>query len=286
MSSITLNAPAKINLYLDVTSKRSDGYHNISTIFQKLALYDKIRVRTIDGKGISLNCKYPHIPQGRENLAYKSAELLLNEYNISSGVKIDIIKNIPTAAGLGGGSSDAASVMLAMDRLFNLNIPSKKLISLAKTIGADVPFFVSGHKCALGKGIGDRLSEIKSNQSFYILLILPNLRIYTKTIYSKISFPLTKPPANVNIISRILAGSTDINTVYKSIFNRLEEVVLPIYPRVRKVKEMLSLHTKGALLSGSGPTIFGLFSKRKEAMRARDRIQDSGNWRLLLTKTA
>ncbi|MFH1867611.1 MAG: 4-(cytidine 5'-diphospho)-2-C-methyl-D-erythritol kinase [Candidatus Omnitrophota bacterium] len=283
MNSITLNAPAKINLYLEIINKRKDGYHNIETIFQKIDLCDNLKVSIIP-RGISLTCNYPHIPTHRGNLAYKAAYLMKKEFGLREGLHIDLKKKIPVAAGLGGGSSDAASVIIAVNRLFNLNISAKKLILLAKSIGADVPFFVSGHNCASGKGIGERLKEVRSRYSFYILLLLPKLRIYTKTIYSKVSFPLTKTGLNVNIIARILSGRKS-SKKSDFLYNRLEDVVLSAYPIVKKGKEVLSLYTDRTLLSGSGPTIFALFDKRKEAMRARDGIKRDNNWQLVLTKT-
>lgn len=283
MNSITLKAPAKINLYLDIVNKRPDGYHNIETIFQKIGLSDKVKVDIIP-QGIYIHCAHPHVPAKRTNLAYKAAYLMKKEFGLKRGVRVHIEKRIPVAAGLGGGSSDAASVIIALNRLFKLNSPPNRLISLAKKIGADVPFFVSGYNCAIGKGIGERLKELKSKNKLSILLILPYIRIYTKTIYSWLSFPLTKTGLNVTIVARFLSGK-DYSKKSNFLYNRLEDVVLPAYPIVKKGKEVLSLYTKRVLLSGSGPAIFALFDKRKEAIRARDGIKKDGRWQLILTET-
>jgi len=284
MNSVTLDAHAKINLYLDVLGKRRDGYHNISTLFQKIGLCDRIRV-AVAKKGISLHSKCLHIPNSRSNIAYKAARLMLEEFGLKSGIDISITKRIPVAAGLGGGSSDAACVMMAIKRLFRLKIPYKKLISLASEIGADVPFFVSGYNCAIGRGIGDRLQQVDHRRLFHILLLIPRVRIYTKTIYRKISLPLTKQTTNVNMIARILSDSRSGAKIAKSLFNRLEDIVLPIYPVVREGKALLSLYAEKAIVSGSGPTIFALFNDRKEAMGAKKRLRRDERWQLFLTKT-
>lgn len=285
MNSITLNAPAKINLYLDIISKRGDGYHNIETLFQKIGLCDKVTVSIIE-KGIRLDCNYPGLSCGRANIAYKAASLMRKRFGIDAGIGIRIVKNIPVAAGLGGGSSDAAAVITAIDKLFKLALSKKRLIAIAKEIGADVPFFVSGYSSAIGKGIGDRLKELRHNRTFYLLLVVPDVKIYTKTIYSKVTLPLTKKSLGVNMLARALIHNRKEKAIATLLFNGLEEIVFPIYPIVRKAKETLSLSdTEGVLLSGSGPSVFALFNSRKEARRARDRMQGEGKWQIFLTKT-
>lgn len=282
MKSLTLHAPAKINLYLDVLNKRKDSYHNIRTIFQKIDLHDTVKVGIID-KGISIDCQCPGVPNNRANIAYKAAQLMKREFGLEKGVGIQIKKRIPHAAGLGGGSSDAASVIIAINKLFRLDIPDLRLVKLAKIIGADVPFFVSGYNCALGTGIGDRLKEIRRRQPLHILLLLPGLKIYTKTVYNRVNFPLTKPGPNATMLAHALAHNSNIGRL---LYNRLEGVVLPAYPIVREAKAALSLHgAQGVLLSGSGPTVFAIYNTRKEAIKARDRFKRDKRWKLFLTRT-
>jgi len=283
MRSITLNGPAKINLYLDVINKRSDGFHNIVTIFQRINLYDSIKVSIIP-RGVVFNCSYPHLPKGPANIAFKAARLMIKEFNLSKGVRLALKKRIPVAAGLGGGSSDAASVILGINKLFGLKATPGHILRLAKTIGADVPFFISGYSCAVGRGVGDRLKEVSNSLSFYILLLTPNIRVYTKTIYNRVRLPLTKPAVNVNILARILAGKCKDEALASSLYNRFEEIVFPLYPIIKKAKEEMSLYTDRVLLSGSGPTIFGLFSVRKEAIEAAKKIRREGKWQTVLTK--
>ncbi len=285
MKSITLDAPAKINLYLDVISKRRDSYHNIATIFQKLKICDTIKVSIVK-KGISLCTDSPDLPSSRANLAYKAASLVKNEFKIKDGIAISIKKRIPIAAGLGGGSSDAASVIAAMAKLFNLRLSRLRLILLARAIGADVGFFTSGYNCAIGRGIGDRLTEIKTPAQCYILALVPRVYIYTKTIYSKLTLRLTKPGMDVNLFAHILSSKDGLFRVRNSLYNRLEDAVLPIYPIVSEGKKILSLYTEGVLLSGSGPTVFALFRKRKEAVKAKKDIKADRRWQLFLTETA
>jgi 4-diphosphocytidyl-2-C-methyl-D-erythritol kinase len=285
MRSITLNAPAKINLFLDIINRRADGYHNITTIFQKIALCDRLKVSIIKDRAILLDCKCQGVPTGRANLVYKAASLMMNRFNLTSGVRIQIRKKIPVAAGLGGGSSDAASTILAIKNLFNLKIGHNQLIELAKGIGADVPFFMSGYSCAVGRGIGERLKKLKTRSHFYVLLLIPKIKIYTKTIYRMIKFPLTKTNTDVNMLARILSGYKKNNKLNSFLYNRLEQVVCPKFAVVKEAKIALSLYGGGAFLSGSGPAVFALFNDRKEAIKAQEVLKKDKRWQLILTET-
>jgi 4-diphosphocytidyl-2-C-methyl-D-erythritol kinase len=285
MNSITLAAPAKINLYLDVISKRKDSYHNIAAIFCKIKLYDRIRVSTAS-KGISVSCDHPYLSNPRQNLVYKASLLMKNRFKLDAGIDITIKKNIPVAAGLGGGSSDAASVIVAIDRLFSLGMTQGQLIGIGRSIGADVAFFVSGYNWAIGRGIGDRLVEIKVPSNIHILLLVPTIHIYTNSIYRQLSLRLTKPPADVNILARILTRKGLSDKLSYLLYNRLEDVVLPIYPVVKEGKQALLDFTDKVLLSGSGPSVFGIFKTREKAKRAKERLSRDNRWRLFLTRNA
>jgi 4-diphosphocytidyl-2-C-methyl-D-erythritol kinase len=282
MNSIILDAPAKINIYLDVLGKRKDYYHNISTIFCRLSLSDKITV-DIKAKGVSVTCVNNASLSGRKNLAYKAAMLMKKRFKIKPGIGIKIRKNIPVAAGLGGGSSDAAATIMAINRLFNINAPKVLLMEIAKGLGADIGFFLSGYNCAIGRGIGDLLRPVEMASPAYILLLTPAIHIYTKSIYERLTLPLTKPYADVNILARILMRRDWQKKTARYLYNELEDIVLPLYPAVRQGKQAMSVFTENVLLSGSGPTIFGIFNTRKEAMRAKDRLEKGRKWRLFLT---
>jgi 4-diphosphocytidyl-2-C-methyl-D-erythritol kinase len=283
MSSITLNAPAKINLYLDVLKKRKDSYHNISTIFCKLALSDSVTVSHKD-KGISLTCNHPKLYNPRQNLAYKAVIIMKKKYNFNSGLNIYIEKNIPIAAGLGGGSSDAAAVMMAVNHLLKLNLSTSQLIKMGRAVGADVAFFLSGYNAALGRGIGDILEEIRPVHRGHIVLLVPNIHIYTKSIYKRLSLRLTKPHANAIMLARTLMYKDWPGRLKNSLYNRLEEVVLPLYPIAREGKQALSEFTGNVLLSGSGPSIFGIFKNRKEAQKAILKLASDKRWNVFLTR--
>jgi len=283
MNSIALDAPAKINLYLDVLSRRKDGYHNIATIFQRIDLADRVKISKAK-KGITLGCRGIPVPKGKTNLAYKAAHSMITEFELNTGLKININKKIPVAAGLGGGSSDAASVILGINRLFCLKASRARLIKIAKAIGADVPFFVSGYRSAIGRGIGERLKELKHKFRTNVVLVVPNIKIYTKTIYNSIKIPLTKPALNVNMLAHILSGKNRDKAKALSLYNRFEDIVFASYPVTKRTKDILSFYADKTLLSGSGPTIFGLFNERKEARKAAAEIQKKWRWKTVLTE--
>jgi len=283
---ITLEAPAKINLYLDIINKRTDSYHNIATIFCKLKLCDRIKV-SVRGRGISFTCDHPQLRDKRGNLAYKAALFMKKRYCLKQGFSISIKKNIPIAAGLGGGSSDAAAVITAINEFFKLRMTSVELMQAARSIGADVGFFLSGQNYAIGRGIGDRLTGIRGPSGrFYVLLLVPAIHIYTKSIYSALSLRLTKPRADVNISSRILMRSDWLDRLPGFLYNRLEDVVLPLYPVTGEGKRALLHYTDNVLLSGSGPSIFGIFNTKKQAYLALRGLAKDKRWQLFLTWNA
>lgn len=281
MRSTIINAPAKLNLYLDVINKRSDGYHNIETVFERIDLCDWIKVSVIP-RGIKLICR-DGIPKNCSNTAYKAAKLLIKNCNLNCGFKIEIDKRIPTAAGLGGGSSDAASTLLAINNLLNLSLKQGALKKLALEIGADTPFFVSGYKRAFAKGIGEKLFPLKQTPKLYFLLVVPNIEIHTVTIYNRLRIPLTNKASNANIFWHCRQHLTT-NGIKNALFNRLEDVVLPSYPALANIQKALKkTGAEGILVSGSGSAVYGVFSSRKEAEKAEKALAMRDNWRLFLT---
>ena len=188
MTSIELTAPAKVNLFLKVLGKRKDGYHNILTVFERITLEDRIRISKIPS-GIEIVCNKPITKNPKENLAYKAAKAILEKKKISVGVKIQIRKNIPIAAGLGGGSSDAAAVLTGINRLFRLGLDKKNLMAIGSGLGADIPFFILDETFAAGRGIGDKLAIIKSSMRFWHLLIYPGFGVSTARVYADFKEP-------------------------------------------------------------------------------------------------
>jgi 4-diphosphocytidyl-2-C-methyl-D-erythritol kinase len=304
MTSIKLAAPAKVNLLLKILGKRKDSYHNIFTIFERISLRDFVKITKIS-KSVAVSSDRTITHSAAENLAYKAARLILSRKKVKSGVRIEIKKNIPIGGGLGGGSSDAAAVLVGIDRLLNLKLKKKELMCLAKRLGADVPFFISDAPFAVGTSRGDRLMPIHSRTRFWHLLIYPGFRTSTKDIYKLYDtiftkrragahlpdFALTKGKSDVKI--RLLLGRTaDFSAVEEMIYNDLEEAV-----KVKKsiigriIKSLASNIGKRAIVSGSGSSLFCLYSTRKEAMKGKEKFlrmvppRVRKGWRVFVVKT-
>jgi 4-diphosphocytidyl-2-C-methyl-D-erythritol kinase len=273
-------SPAKINLRLEVLRKREDGYHEIRGIFQRINLADEIDISLYQGEGITLSCSNPELPQGKENLAYKAAELILSQTKRKAGIKITIDKKIPLSSGLGGGSSNAASVLIALNRILGLNLPSELMREMGKRLGADVPFFLFG-KTALATGIGEKLTEIVIKPRLFLVLVNPNIPISTGFAYERLNRELTKRMNDtINISTKI----EDLTDLIPLLSNDFEEAIFPLYPEIKEIKERLIVEgARGSLMSGSGSTVFGIFGSRKEAVRAYQRLRLETHWKLFFT---
>jgi len=288
MNSVVVRAPAKVNLFLKVLSKRADGYHNILTLFERISLADTIKISKIP-EGITLKSdiiitKYPE-----DNLVYKAAKLILKRGKVKSGVKIEIKKRIPIAAGLGGGSSDAAATLIGIDKLFRLKLNNKILHGMARSLGADVPFFMLDAAFAIGRGRGDMLEIIKSKAKFWHLIVKTGSKTATRDIYRAFDASVnsaSKPElvegfnraskhltpqdesAKIQIPSKLRMGYTETE---KILYNDLERVVLLSRGGIGGISRSLAqLLGKRAIVSGSGPSLFCLYRTKKEAMDARD----------------
>jgi len=258
-----INAPAKINLSLDVLKKRDDGYHELKMIMQSVSLYDEINIE-IDDK-ISINSNKKNIPLDNRNLAWKAAELFFEYTGVSGGCKIYIEKNIPDGAGLGGGSSDAAAVLKALNDIYNTNLTDEQLQKIAIKIGADVPFFIIGGTC-LAEGIGEKLTKIENKLNPYVIIYKPDFSISTKWVYENLNLAC-KPQFNIDeIIDDLKNGNISFSN---KIFNWLEEVSIHEYPEISNIKNnMKSLGADGVLMSGSGSSVFGIFFDEIKAKQA------------------
>ena len=276
---IISKSPAKLNLFLDILSKRTDGYHDIRTVFQKVSLRDELHI-TILKRGIEVTCDNPKVPANEGNLAYKAAQSMLNQYNIKDGVSIEIKKNIPVAAGLGGGSSNAASTIMGINQLFGLGITKQELMKTGSTIGADVPFFIFG-KTALATGIGDKLETIEVTPKPWLLLITPDIPISTAWAYSNLRLGLTNKHINITIPSCI----TQFSEIITLLSNDLEKVSISRYPIIRKIRdELINKGAKGSLMSGSGSTVFGIFQSEDDAKEAYVQLKTKSNWQIHLCR--
>ncbi len=268
-------SPAKINLSLDVVSKRCDGYHELKMIMQTVSLYDEINIEKDDN--ISIDCNKKNIPLNKKNLAWKAADAFFEYTSIKGGCKIFINKNIPDGAGLGGGSSNAATVLLALNELYNTNLTDDELINIGVKIGADVPFFILKGTC-LAEGIGEKLTKIENNTNPYVLIYKPQFSISTKWAYENLKLD-RKPVYNIN---KIIENLKDKNYNYNDIFNYLEDVSISKYPEINNIKnKMKNLGATASLMSGSGSSVFGIFDDEIAAKKAFENFEKNS---IFLTK--
>jgi 4-diphosphocytidyl-2-C-methyl-D-erythritol kinase len=266
--SLTLKAPAKINLFLKVLNRRPDGYHEIQSLMQKVALCDIVHLSR-QGKNISLSCQGRTVPEDRENIVYRAAHAFFSVTGIVPDVHIVLEKNIPVEAGLGGGSSDAAAVLLGLNRLWAAGLEFERLMDIGKALGADVPFFVQDCSGALATGIGECLQKVEPIRDCWILLVNPGFAVSTKWVYE--NFPLTSY-SNPYILARGRKRPVNYHDVhpglYEELGNDLEALTISCYPEIGDIKkELKKAGAVAVLMSGSGPTVFGLFPGKEEAQR-------------------
>ncbi len=258
LEMLTVQAPAKVNLQLRVVAKRPDGYHELDGIMQKLDLFDTLYVKKLHEPGISLQCPGSDLPEGESNLVYKAAAAFLKESGLGEkyGVSLLLEKRIPVAAGLGGGSSDAGIVLSALNELFAVSIPEKKLLALAKELGADIPFFVISDTAVRARGIGEKMTPVASLSHCSVLLVNPGFSVSTAWVFE--NFRLTRVDKVSNLFDSLENGVLD--GVPFELFNDLESVTVDRHPEIESIKAcMLENGAAGALMSGSGPTVFGVF---------------------------
>jgi 4-diphosphocytidyl-2-C-methyl-D-erythritol kinase len=272
MNSLTLAAPAKINYLLDVIGKRPDGYHELRMIMQRVNLCDEITLSLTNAPGITVACNAKGTPDGPDNIAWKAARSLLDVTGFDCGVTIEIIKNIPVAAGLGGGSSDAASVLMGLNDLLNLGLTQEQLMKIGCKLGADVPFFIF-KQTALAEGIGEKLSALPEMPKCWILLINPGVHVSTAWVYR--SLQLTKK-GELNTLPKFFESVEQIVSIMS---NDLEAVTIPACSVNSQIKSlMIDCGAIGSMMSGSGPTVFGVFKDFEHAEVARREITKGTNW--------
>jgi len=275
----TLSSPAKINLFLYVLGKREDGYHDVATLMCPVGLCDEITL-TFGHHGIRVTCSCPQVPQDRTNLAYRAAELFFECAKLEgkTGVAVHIDKRVPVQAGLGGGSSNAATVLLGLNRWFGNPFGLETLARMGRGLGADVPFFVWG-KPGLATGIGDRIEPVLGLPPLHAVLVYPGFGISTAAVYGKLNLALTKCEKKHKHPSL----PQSLRHVAHLLHNDLEKVAVADHPEIEKVKkDLIEAGAQGALMSGSGSTVFGLFSERRQAQRAVSVLQRNDRWRVFL----
>ncbi|MBC6004530.1 MAG: 4-(cytidine 5'-diphospho)-2-C-methyl-D-erythritol kinase [Paeniclostridium sp.] len=272
MNSIDLKSRAKINLSIDVLGKRDDGYHIVEMIMQTIDLYDNLKITKIEGDFIKIKSDSEDIPLNQDNIVYKAADILKKRFNIKDGVEISIQKNIPVAAGMAGGSSNAAAVLVGLNKVWNLGLSESELKEIGLQLGADVPFCITGGS-ALAQGIGEELTNIHGlSEGVNILVCKPDIFVSTKEVYQSLDMnKVQKRPENQKLIESL--KNDDIKYVSENMVNVLEEVTASKYKEIKQIEAtMMKNKALGSMMSGSGPTVFGLFDNKEYAIKAKEEL--------------
>ena len=276
MDSIELKALAKINIGLDVTGIRDDGYHEVRMIMQTVNLFDKVCIKKQDNGSVTMSTNLNFLPVNDDNLCIKAAKLLLTEFNIDTGVHVELTKHIPVAAGMAGGSTDAAAVLFGINKLFNLKLSKQDLMDRGVKIGADVPYCIM-RGTALAEGIGEILSPVHPMVKCPVLIAKPGISVSTKAVYEALDscFDKVKHP-DIDVLIKDIE-TQDLKAICSHMGNVLEDVTIPMHPIISEIKQnMLDNGAVGAMMSGSGPTVFGFFDDNKTAKAAKEALTATG----------
>ena len=273
-NDISLKALAKINLGLDVVRRREDGYHEVRMIMQTIHLYDRLDIKRTKESGIQIQTNLSFLPVNENNLIYKAAKLLMDEFSITDGVSVKLDKRIPVAAGMAGGSTDAAAMLIGVNRLFSLGLTKRQLMERGVQIGADVPYCIM-RGTALAEGIGEALSPLPPMVKCPVLIAKPSISVSTKFVYQNLKLDDTTIHPDIDrLIDDIKAKN--LHDIAAHMGNVLETVTIPNYPVIDEIKKhMLSNGAVGAMMSGSGPTVFGLFDDEDTAKKAYKAMRSS-----------
>lgn len=274
MKEISVKALAKINLGLDVVRKRADGYHEVRMIMQTIHLFDRLEITRNQSGRITMSTNLPFLPTNENNLVYKAAALLKEEFQIKDGIDVKLHKHIPVAAGMAGGSTDAAAVLYGMNRIFGLGLTREQLMKRGVKLGADVPYCVM-RGTALAEGIGEELTALPPMVKCPVLIAKPQIGVSTKFVYENLKLnEKTVHPDIDKLVADIKAK--DLHAVASDMGNVLETVTIPNYPVIAEIKEHMMEHgALNAMMSGSGPTVFGLFEDENTAAAAYEAMRES-----------
>lgn len=273
MDKLELKALGKINLGLDVLGRRENGYHDVRMVMQTVYLYDQIWMVKTKEPGIQLHTNLFYLPVNENNLAYRAADILMKEFRIQEGVKIILDKHIPVAAGMAGGSSNAAAVLFGMNRMFSLGLSQKELMERGVQLGADVPYCIM-RGTVLAEGIGEILTPLPPMPKCFVLLAKPSVSVSTKLVYEKLDAHENEEHPDIDRIIDGLKGR-DLMKVALSMGNVLEKVTVQAYPVIHEIKEVMKKHgALNAMMSGSGPTVFGVYDDKRKARNAAFRIKE------------
>lgn len=270
-----LRAMAKINLGLDVIRKREDGYHEVRMIMQTIRMYDVLDIRKKQNPGISLSTNLPYVPSDERNLVYKAAKLLMDEFDIKEGLSMRLSKSIPVAAGMAGGSSDAAAAFVGVNRLFRLGLSQEELMERAVRIGADVPYCIM-RGTALAEGIGEKLTPLSAMPEGYVLIGKPGINVSTKTAYENLKLDAVEKHPDIDGMIQDIQNK-DLYSMTEKMVNVFEPGLMEKYPVIREIRDFME--ERGALkamMSGSGPTVFGIFDSKEKMNAAAAALRKTG----------
>lgn len=273
MLEIRLKALAKINLGLDVLRRREDGYHEVRMVMQTLKMYDKITIKKTHEPGIQIKSNLFYVPENENNLAYRAAKLLMDEFQLKEGVFIDLQKFIPVAAGMAGGSADAAAVLYGINRMFQLRLSKQQLMKRGVQIGADVPYCIM-RGTVLAEGIGEQLTPLPPMPSCSVVVAKPPISVSTKFVYENLELDKVDKHPQIDIL---LEGFREgnLHKVADHMGNVLETVTIPNYPVIAEIRDqMLETGALNAMMSGSGPTVFGLYEDEEQAQKAYEKLRE------------
>jgi 4-diphosphocytidyl-2-C-methyl-D-erythritol kinase len=267
MKEVELDSYSKINLTLNILAKRQDGYHNIETIMQSINLNDRVFIKE-EKEGIKIKCNHPQVPIDAQSLAYRSAEKILSRYRITKGVKIEIDKKIPLASGMAGGSANSASILVGINKLFTLNLSNEDLRGMGEELGMDVPFCIQ-NGTALAYHRGEKVTPLSPvNPPLWIVIINPGLEIPTKWAYNNLDLSLIKREKNNTKAMLKALKEGQARGIAKNLFNSFEELIIKKYPEIGKIKDrLIEEGALGALMSGSGSTVFGITQNKEQASK-------------------
>ena len=269
-----IKSPAKINLILNVVSKRKDGYHNLETIMVPVSLWDEMEISSTNRKQIKIICDNKELPVDNGNIINKAVKLLWDTTGWEEGVLVKLKKNIPISSGLGGGSSNGASTLIALNKIWKTGFSRTELMRLGLKLGADVPFFIYG-KPALAKGIGEKIYPIKIKRDFWLILVNPGFPVSTAWVYKNLNLALTKKTKNNNELLSLLKKGKSPDLWSKYLLNDLENVTLRKFPVLTEIKNAIMENgALNVLMSGSGPSVFGVFASRNKALTAYNALKD------------
>lgn len=275
MNEITLKALAKINLGLDVVRRREDGYHEVRMVMQTIHLYDCLKIQKAKQPGIRIRTNLSFLPVNENNLVYRAGKLLMDEFGIADGVEVDLVKRIPVAAGMAGGSTDAAAMLYGLNQIFDLGLSRRELMNRGVEIGADVPYCVL-RGTALAEGIGEKISSLPPMIKCPVLIAKPLVSVSTKFVYQNLKLDESTVHPDIDALINNIR-KRDFDGVCADMGNVLESVTVPHYPVIAQIKEqMMQSGAAVSMMSGSGPTVFGLFKDERTAKAALQDMKRTG----------